>query len=445
MRMRRSRELPAILALAFLAWASFLTQVLARGDTPPPKDPASVVDPSMGIDELTLRLAPLSREELGAVAESWFEIVKSKTEEVVEAQLAVANEAGTTAEGAREKLLELTAERNALFDRFATVLSSWEKKEGDPDRISEYIAYKKAVIVEQTRMTDFRTLAEQARKWALSTDGGIRFLIKILILVVALLGLATVARLARRFTRRAAGRSPNISKLLQAFLALAVYWIVFAIGLMIVLSAVGVDISPLFALIGGASFILAFALQSTLGNLAAGLMIMISRPFDEGDFVDLGGVAGTVKTVSIVSTKVITPDNQVIIVPNSNVWGNVIRNVTASPTRRVDLTFGIGYDDSIETAQGVLEKTVKEHPLVLKDPAPVIRVGELGESSVNLVVRPWVKVEDYWTVYWDLTRQVKEAFDSNGISIPFPQRDVHMRNTAQPSEKSSETNADTTS
>ena len=207
---------------------------------------------------------------------------------------------------------------------------------------------------------------------------------------------------------------------------MVVYWLTIAFGLMIVLAALGVNITPLFALLGGASFIIAFALQDTLGNLASGLMIMINRPFDEGDFVQIAGLGGTVQHVSIVSTTIKTPDNQVIVIPNSKVWGDVITNVTASDTRRVDLVFGIGYGDSIEQATEVLEKVVTEHPLVLEDPAPVIRVSELADSSVNFIVRPWTKTDDYWTVFWDLQRSVKEAFDNSGISIPFPQTDMHV-------------------
>ena len=210
-----------------------------------------------------------------------------------------------------------------------------------------------------------------------------------------------------------------------------IYWLTVTVGLMFVLSAIGVDITPLFAVVGGASFILAFALQDTLGNLASGLMIMINRPFDEGDYIDVGGVAGTVKNVSIVSTKVITPDNQVIVIPNSQVWGNVITNVTTSDTRRVDLVFGIGYEDDIEKASRVLEEVAAAHPLVLEDPEPVIRLHELADSSVNFVCRPWVRSADYWTVYWDLTRKVKERFDAESISIPYPQRDIHLY-AAQP-------------
>ena len=225
-------------------------------------------------------------------------------------------------------------------------------------------------------------------------------------------------------------RIPNLSMLLRGFLTMVVYWLTITVGLMIVLAALGVNITPLFALVGGATFIIAFAMQDTLGNLAAGLMIMINRPFDEGDYVAVAGVGGTVRKVSIVSTQVTTPDNQVIVIPNSKVWGDVITNVTASDTRRVDMVFGISYEDSIETAQKVLEDVVTAHPKVLSDPAPLIRVNQLAESSVSFIARPWVRAEDYWTVYWDLTRQVKEAFDANGLTIPFPQTEMRIKGEA---------------
>jgi small conductance mechanosensitive channel len=145
-----------------------------------------------------------------------------------------------------------------------------------------------------------------------------------------------------------------------------------------------------------------------------------------GDLVDTNGILGEVEAVSIVSTTVRTLDNQVVILPNSQVWGSIITNVTVSPVRRVDMVFGIGYGDDIETASQVLERLVSAHPKILEDPEPNIKVHELADSSVNFICRPWVKTEDYWDVYWDLTRQAKEEFDKAGVSIPFPQRDVHL-------------------
>ena len=392
--------------------------------------PIEVLDPEIETGELELRLVPLTQAELGTLSQAWLEIVRQKTEEVMAAQVAIYRTDSAVADAARDQLTELVSERKALFDNFAKVVNAWEKKAGDEAAIAELRAYRAAIIVEETRTADFQTLVAQAMTWAVARDGGVQLGIDIAVIAVSLLGLLFAARIVRRLVRRYIGRVPNLSKLLQAFLVGMVYWIVMAFGLMVVLSGLGIDISPVFALIGGASFILAFAFQDTLGNLASGLMIMLNRPFDEGDYVDVGGVAGTARSVSIVATTVVTPDNQVIVIPNKNVWGNVITNVTASTTRRVDLVFGIAYEDDMQHARRVIEETVAAHPLVLKDPAPMVRVHELADSSVNFICRPWVRTVDYWTLYWDLMQQMKERFDAEGISIPFPQRDVHVHQTA---------------
>lgn len=199
-------------------------------------------------------------------------------------------------------------------------------------------------------------------------------------------------------------------------------------GLIVGLAAIGVNTTPLVAIIGAAGFVIAFALQNTLSNFASGLLIMFYKPFDTGDFVETSSVSGKVKSMTLVTTNMMTPDNKLLVVPNNELWGKVITNVTGSNERRVDMVFGIGYNDDIGCAEQVLKDLVTTHPLVLKDPEPVIRVSELGDSSVNLICRPWVKTADYWTVYWELTRAVKERFDEEGISIPFPQQDVHIYN-----------------
>jgi small conductance mechanosensitive channel len=399
-----------------------------------PDLPSRIVDPMIDDAELVVRLLPLTVEELKAAADVWLGIVKDKTRDMAEAQVAIMQYEGPVEDAVRESLTELSLERKSLFENYNAVIDAWEKKGGAPEEIAVYRAYRNAIIIEETRTADTETLAKEAFAWVQDEDGGIRLAIQTGVVIGALILLVMVARLIRKGARRAFGRVPHASSLLLAFVSGVIYWLTIAMGLMIVLSAVGIDISPVFALFGGAAFILAFALQDTLGNLFSGLMIMINRPFDVGEYVQAGGVAGTVRSVSIVSTTVVTPDNQVIIIPNKSVWNNVITNVTGSKTRRVDLVFGIGYGDSIEDAQRVMEETVAAHDLVLADPAPVIRVHELGDSSVNFVCRPWVNTVDYWTVYWDLHRQVKEAFDANGISIPFPQRDVHLYHPAPAAE-----------
>jgi len=201
---------------------------------------------------------------------------------------------------------------------------------------------------------------------------------------------------------------------------------IIVVGILIALAQIGISLGPLLAGLGVVGFIIGFALQETLSNFAAGMLILIYRPFDVDDFVEAGGVSGKVSKMSLVNTTILTFDNQTIIVPNNKIWGDVIRNVTAQSIRRVDMVFGISYGDDIAQAEKVLQQIIDSHEAVLDEPEPMIRVHELGDSSVNFIVRPWVKTEDYWETYWAITRSVKLRFDEEGISIPFPQRDVHL-------------------
>lgn len=181
-----------------------------------------------------------------------------------------------------------------------------------------------------------------------------------------------------------------------------------------------VSISVVFGLVFGLAF------QDTLGNLTAGFMIAITKPFKKGDYVDIAGLSGSITSVGISITTLLTVDNKRVIVPNSKVWGAPIINYTALKTRRLDMSVGISYSDDINKAITIAMNLLKNHKDVLKDPAPMVAVDELADSSVNLIIRPWVKTEDYWTTKWELTQKIKESFDKEGISIPFPQTDVHL-------------------
>ena len=203
------------------------------------------------------------------------------------------------------------------------------------------------------------------------------------------------------------------------------------IGLLIfvILAAVntlGIETTSFVAVIGAAGLAVGFALQGSLANFASGIMLIIFRPFKTGDFVEAGGTTGSVDAIHIFNTVLKTPDNKMIIIPNSAVTGGNITNYSAHETRRVDMVFGIGYDDDIRKAKQVLEQILASDERILKDPAPVVAVSELGDSSINFVVRPWAKTSDYWGVYFDITEKVKLTFDEQGISIPYPQQDVHM-------------------
>jgi len=250
---------------------------------------------------------------------------------------------------------------------------------------------------------------------------------KVAVFILILIVFKILASVAASIVGGALSKSKmKPTQLLLDFLKGTTSKLIMAIGFIMALGAIGVNVGPLLAGLGVLGFVVGFALQDTLGNFAAGVMILLYRPYDVGDFVTAGGVTGSVKSMNLVSTTLGTPDNQVQIVPNGQIWGGVITNVTANDTRRVDLVAGIGYGDDMDKAEAVLRRIVESHDKVLAEPAPVIKVHELADSSVNLIVRPWTKTSDYWAVYWDLTKAIKAEFDKEGINIPFPQRDVHL-------------------
>ena len=249
--------------------------------------------------------------------------------------------------------------------------------------------------------------------------------------VLLFVAIVLLFRALSRLTKKAVGAACNranldMSALLKNIMVSTSGGTVMALGILMALSQVGISLAPMLAGLGVAGFIVGFALQDSLGNFAAGAMILIYRPFDVDDFVEVTGASGLVKKMNLVSTTIVTFDNQTLVVPNSKIWGDVIKNVTAQTERRVDLEFGIGYDDDIDLAQRVLTDIVTSHEKILSNPEPLIKLHTLGDSSVNFIVRPWAKTEDYWSVYWYLMKEVKLRFDREGISIPFPQRDVHV-------------------
>lgn len=218
----------------------------------------------------------------------------------------------------------------------------------------------------------------------------------------------------------------NVDATLVKFVGNGVYILLMVFVILAALGKLGVPTTSAVAILGAAGLAIGLALQGSLANFASGVLLILFRPFKAGDFVEAGGTMGVVEEITIFTTLLKTPDNKAVIVPNANITGGNITNFSAKDTRRVDLVFGIGYGDDIKKAKQLLHEIVDSHELILKDPAPTIGVAELADSSVNFAVRPWVNAADYWTVFFDLNETVKERFDAEGISIPFPQQDVHM-------------------
>ena len=218
--------------------------------------------------------------------------------------------------------------------------------------------------------------------------------------------------------------------MLASFLSNIIHIIILAFVVIAALGKLGIQTTSIIAVMGAAGLAVGLALQGSLSNFASGVMIIALRPFKVGDFVEAGGISGIVEGIQIFSTQMRTGDNKLIIVPNGSITSSTITNYSAKETRRVDMVFGISYDDDIKKAKTVLQDLVNADERILDDPAPVIAVSELADNSVNLIVRPWVKTADYWNVYWDLTEAVKMRFDQEGLHIPYPQRDIHLHQAA---------------
>jgi len=218
----------------------------------------------------------------------------------------------------------------------------------------------------------------------------------------------------------------EVDAALVNFTSSLVYYALLVFVVIAALGQTGIQTASFVAIVGAAGLAIGLAMQGSLSNFAAGVLIIIFKPFKIGDFVEMAGTAGVVENIMIFTTEMKTGDNKKIIVPNSSVLGGVITNYSANDTRRVDLVMGIGYNDDIDKAKQVLEEIINADERILKDPAPLIAVSELADSSVNFAVRPWVKSADYWAVYFALNETVKKRFDQEGISIPYPQQDIHL-------------------
>lgn len=254
-----------------------------------------------------------------------------------------------------------------------------------------------------------------------ATTYGLQVIGAILILIVGRIAAGVGRRIIERIMTKAQQDPAVIS-----FVGNLTFIAILTFAVLATLAKFGIQTASFIAVLGAAGFAIGFALQGSLANFAAGVLLLVLRPFRVGDFIDSAGVSGTVQEIQLFTTVLATPDNIKIMVPNGKVFGDIIKNITGYDTRRIDLVIGIGYASSIQKAIEVIMEVIKAEKRVLSDPGAQIAVSELADSSVNLVVRPWVKTEDYWTVRFDLTRKIKEALDANDIEIPFPQRVVHM-------------------
>lgn len=260
-----------------------------------------------------------------------------------------------------------------------------------------------------------QTLSDNLAEWGLSVLGAV---------AVFVVG-AWVAKRIRMAMRASLGKS-GLDPLLVQFGSSLIYWGLMAFVAVAVLGIFGVPTASFVVVLGAAGLAIGLALQGTLSNFASGVMILMFRPFVVGNWVEVGGVAGSVREIGLFSTVLFTGDNVRVTVPNSKVYGETLKNFTANETRRIDLIVGVSYDDDLQVAEEAISRVLRSDERVLADPAPTVAVSELGDSSVDFVVRPWCLTPDYWALRWHLTRRLKEELEAAGCSIPYPQRDVHV-------------------
>lgn len=264
-------------------------------------------------------------------------------------------------------------------------------------------------------------LAENGIDSSTVVDFGKNVVIALVIFYVGKIAVSLAVRALRKIMR-----SQDVDETLETFIcnlartALLVVVIIAAIG------ALGIQTTSFIAIFGAAGLAIGLALQGSLSNFASGVLIVLFRPYRVGDFVEAAGVAGSIEEVQILTTVLKTGDNKTIIVPNSQIMSSIITNYSANETRRVDMVIGVSYDDDLDKVRNTLNTLIAADDRILDDPAPKVAVSALADSSVNFIVRPWVKTEDYWGVMWDLTEAIKKRFDQENISFPFPQRDVHI-------------------
>jgi small conductance mechanosensitive channel len=404
-----------------------LAGAFAEGDKKSEPTPLTTNNPNISKEELGYLIEPLTKDDLSVEANGWLQVLKKHVAGVSEVQIQTLKSEGDEKTKLLETVNKLKEEQTALTDRLKVVIEEFKSKGGETKDYESYITAISGVTVD---VSDASATWTVISGWLTSTEGGIRWAKNLLFFLIIILISWILSKVVGKAVEKAVANVKSASALLKEFIVNISRKAIFIVGFVVALSMLEVNVGPLLAAIGAVGFIMGFALQGTLSNFAAGIMILIYRPYDVGDLVDVGGTLGKVDAMTIVSTTLRKPDNQKVVIPNNMIWGDIITNITGTSKRRVDLVFGIGYSDDIAKAQKILEDILANNESILKDPEPVVKVHELADSSVNFVVRPWVETDNYWDVYWDITRAVKERFDAEGVSIPFPQRDVHVHQLA---------------
>ena len=380
------------------------------------------------VEEANLTEATKSTEEnLSSVEPTGDEALKKKGQELEKIGQA-AKKAAEKKEEVKTHLLEnlndIREQKTKLIDRLNVILNELDKKGGDTNNYRLYVAAVGGIKVD---VTDTKTALSTIKGWIKSEEGGLRWAKNFITFFSIVIAFWVVAIVVSSLVGKVMSLSKNSPTLFRKFIVITIRRVTTLVGIIVGLTALEINVGPIFAVLGAASFVLAFALQGTLSNFANGLMILFYKPFDISHSIEVSGVKGKVHAMNLVSTNIRTADGKSITIPNNAIWGNVIINATDTDSRRIDMIFRISYKDDLEKTAKILREILNSHPLIIKEPeGPVVELHELSEYSINIACRPWVKVDNYMRVYWDITKQVKTRFDQEGISIPMPQQEIYL-------------------
>ncbi len=336
-----------------------------------------------------------------------------------------------------QQLREFELSKEATAKSLETTISLMNKQGLETTRFGQVLVIATGEILNENVDTKaviglFQQLINKSMRWL---DENLPLIIfRLISFVLILFVFSILAGILRRLVDRAASLSKSdmaSSQLLKNFLGSITSKIVMLIGIIIALSQLGIEIGPLLAGMGVMGFVVGFALQDSLSNFASGIMILVYRPFDVGDVVEAGGVMGKVNDMSLVTTTILTFDNQELVVPNTKIWGNIIRNVTSQDRRRIDLTAKVGHDVDIDRVEGILTEIIADDDRILTDPPPLVRAHNITDYAIEFVIRPWALTENYWPVYWDLTKAIRNRLDAEGISFPHPKQDVFIQESPE--------------
>ena len=390
-------------------------------------------DPNISIDLLEVLLKPLPQDNLQVEADAWFALLEAKAQKISDKEAAIkrqevqgkiAGEVDTEKEQNLVTLTQLKTEQSNLVNRLTTVLDALDEKGGDTTTYRQYVGVVSGI---EFNLTDTEGLGLRFTTWLTSPDGGIRLGFNLLkfggILIVA----TFISPRLGQLTDRALTRVTNISNLFRGFVVMIVKRGVLVIGALLALASIGVNLGPILAVVGGASFVLAFALQSNLGNFASGLMLLINKPFDVGDEVKVAGYWAYIDSISLASTKLKDFGGNIITLPNNTVWGGDIINYTHADIRKINLPIHVKFTQDMNVIYQMWMDITASHPKVLKTPAPAWFPWNSNYNYyISISLSAWSKTEDYWSVYVDLLKQVQQRLEELNIELAAPIQNIRV-------------------